>query len=128
MAIDIDVEETLRRLTATEEAIADGASLNVAAGGLPDDSGYSFGVGGYPYREYVGAEEDHEFKGTLQYVPTQDQWRWTLYRRHYYGWRQKKVGWERVESGFANHEKAADVYLREACLRHRQRSERTVLL
>lgn len=127
MAIDLDVEETLRKLTATqvELAIEAGQSLNVAAGGVIPE-GYT-AYDSYPYRNF-GLEEDHEFKGTLQYVPTQDQWRWTLYRRYYHGWRNRKVGWDQVESGFANHEKAADDYLREACKRHKQRSERTVLL
>lgn len=124
MAIDVDVEETLRKLTATQvsEGIEAGKSLNEMAGAMP---GYQ------PYDSYyrnLGLEQDHEFKGTLKYQPRSNDWRWVLYRRHFYGWRNRKVGWEHMEYGTADTERKADIELRTAAKRHRQESERTVLL
>jgi len=120
MAIDLDVEATLEKMANIPEEKSD-PSEAVLVDPYMDAM--------FPRLQWSsGDPEAHEFKGTVQYQPNSDNWRWVLYKRRLHGWRDRKVDWDHQEYGLASDEKAAEHDLRAAGKRHKRRSERTVLL
>lgn len=121
MAIDADIEEMLRHLTATEVVTKMEAA---AEANEPTEAPYD--PYGFPWHRM--SEPNRVFQGTVVYQPHGDNWRWTLNRRREYGWKNRKTAWDHVEHGTASDEKAAEHDLRAAHKRHKKQVERTVSL